>query len=346
MLSAAPLDAALDDAVRAERSRNGRRGAVVGFVGISAFLVNALVFGVLLGSPVWRGQLVLLGPLWVISGLALAASLRSAALAERGLLVVPLVYMPIICVQLARVADNVGPRADGPATFATALYAWLVFIAGLSLDRRQVAAVALVAIALQGWLQHRIAAPLEVHLVCGLVIVLAAATSAWSIARTRALVRQAVEEHARRDRLGRYFSPQVAALLADRRDDVGAGEMREITVLFSDLRGFTTLSERRTAAEVVATLSELHTRMVAVVFEHGGTLDKYLGDGMMAYFGAPLAQPDHAARAVRCALGLQTALGALNATRAGRGEAALRMGIGMHSGPAILGDIGGPQRRE
>jgi adenylate cyclase len=86
--------------------------------------------------------------------------------------------------------------------------------------------------------------------------------------------------------------------------------------------------------------------MVEQLFAFGGTLDKYMGDGLMAYFGAPVAQTNHAEQAVRCALAMQGELQHVNAARTRRGEPGLRMGIGLHTGRAVLGDIGAPRRRE
>jgi adenylate cyclase len=184
------------------------------------------------------------------------------------------------------------------------------------------------------------------QLLAGCMVLLTAALGGYILRRTTRLVADVSAEQRRRERLGRYFSPEVAAVLAASPEGAAEPQSREVTVLFADLRHFTTLAERLGSREVVALLNDFHTRMVDVVFAFGGTLDKYLGDGLMAYFGAPVPQPDHAARAARVALGMQEALEDANAARAARGEPALRMAIGIHTGPVVLGDVGAPRRQE
>ncbi len=153
-----------------------------------------------------------------------------------------------------------------------------------------------------------------------------------------ALVRTIAQDAVLRQRYGRYFSPQVRARIEAGNREL---ESREITILFCDLRDFTGLSARLPAPEVARVLDRYLSRMVHVIFEHEGTLDKFMGDGIMAYFGAPLDQPDHARRAVACALDMQDALLAISA----RGPA-LTAGIGVHTGLSLVGDIGPELRRE
>lgn len=171
------------------------------------------------------------------------------------------------------------------------------------------------------------------------------ALALYVVHRLRAPVRSTAEQRAIRERLRRFFSPEVAALL-ERLGGEPPSETREITVLCADLWGFTALSQGMPSKDVVGLLNEVHGETARCVFEYGGTLDKFMGDGLLAYFNAPLDQPDHATRAVRCAGAMQVALEAVNARRDGAGEPALRMGIGIHTGRATVGVLGPDAHRE
>jgi adenylate cyclase len=139
----------------------------------------------------------------------------------------------------------------------------------------------------------------------------------------------------------RYVSRDVYQRLLASPGDIGlGGERREMTVLFSDMRGFTTLSESGEAEDLVRQLNQYFTRMVEVVFAHRGTVDKFVGDMIMALYGAPLDDPDHADHAVQTALQMVDALQDLNRRWAIEGRAALDIGVGVNTGEMIAGNIG------
>jgi adenylate cyclase len=140
---------------------------------------------------------------------------------------------------------------------------------------------------------------------------------------------------------GRYVSKDVyEQLLQDpSRAELGGGR-REMSVLFSDIRGFTTVTEKGDPEALVAQLNEYFSRMVEIVFRHGGTVDKFVGDMVMALFGAPLDDGEHAEHAVRAAVDMVRELGELNRKWAAEGRPQLDIGIGVNSGEMIAGNIG------
>jgi adenylate cyclase len=139
----------------------------------------------------------------------------------------------------------------------------------------------------------------------------------------------------------RYVSKDVyQQLLANPNDAALGGERREMSVLFSDMRGFTTLSESGEAEDLVRQLNQYFTRMVEVVFAHRGTVDKFVGDMVMALYGAPLDDPDHADHAVETALAMVRELEQLNRLWKVEGRAVLDIGIGISTGEMIAGNIG------
>ena len=152
--------------------------------------------------------------------------------------------------------------------------------------------------------------------------------------------------------LSRYFSPAIREAVLNQQSQKagdalsGDGERKTIAVLFSDLRGFTGMAESLSPEEATRWLREYHEIMVNILFEHGGTLDKFLGDGILATFGTPEPRGDEPARATRAALQMRAALHELNRRRAARRWPALRQGIGVHYGPAIVGNVGVPDRLE
>ena len=145
----------------------------------------------------------------------------------------------------------------------------------------------------------------------------------------------------------RYFAPDLARQIVDQEGEIQlGGAKRRVAILFSDIRGFTSLSERMSPDRIARLLTGYFTEMVEIVFEHGGTLDKFIGDALMALWGAPLAREDDADRAMRAALAMQRRLEQLNREAAGQGRPALEIGIGIDMGEVFAGNIGSERRLE
>jgi class 3 adenylate cyclase/CHASE2 domain-containing sensor protein len=144
-----------------------------------------------------------------------------------------------------------------------------------------------------------------------------------------------------------YVSPVIMREIIDGRIDANQASRRlAVCVLVADIRNFTTLSERLQAEEVVGLLNRYFTRMVAVIHQHGGTVDKFMGDGLLAFFGAPNALACPERNGLDAAHGMLAALSELNCELLAEGRAALRIGVGLHSGEAVIGHIGSAERFE
>jgi adenylate cyclase len=145
----------------------------------------------------------------------------------------------------------------------------------------------------------------------------------------------------------RYVAREVVdEILKNPESLVLSGQRRDVTVLFCDIRGFTPLSERLDPESVVLLLNEFYNLMIETTFKHDGTLDKFLGDGVMCIFGAPIARPDHAMQAVRTALDMQAGIAELGARFTREGRPPIFVGIGVSAGEVVAGTVGSEDRME
>jgi adenylate cyclase len=148
-----------------------------------------------------------------------------------------------------------------------------------------------------------------------------------------------------RETFGRYVSDEVVACLLDSPEGLNlGGEKRKVTILMSDLRGFTALAERLGPQEVVTFLNGYLDAMVSVILAYHGTILEILGDGLMVIFGAPLQRENDAERAVACAVAMQLAMSDINEPNRRSGLPEIEMGIGIHTGEVVVGNIGSPKR--
>jgi adenylate cyclase len=341
---------AYERAIAAERARSALRLNALRLAMLSVFVVLAVVFRLV--EPDWIGPVRVLAIYWVLA-LAVYTIFRDgprAAAASAWLL--PFMDVPMTFWLMQDNASRLteagfGAQAQLARTVAGAFFLVIVSLSSLALEVRRVFVVAAAAMFAEAILLELGEPDLTWVVFLPVTIAVAAVLAAYGVGRSERLVREVVDEQRRREKLGRYFPPQVAAHIESVSEEkLAAGESREVTLLFVDIRNFTRLAEGLSGPETVALLNEFHAAMVEAIFRENGTLDKFMGDGLMAYFGAPLADSEHPTRAVRAAIDMVARLDDLNRSRNARGLAALGMGIGIHTGPVVLGDIGAPSRRE
>ncbi len=178
------------------------------------------------------------------------------------------------------------------------------------------------------------------------IFLIVAAILALNGKRTnRLLVRQAGVARERAN-LARHFPPNIVDQMAGRDQPLGTVRSQRVAVMFVDIVGFTSLAERKSAEDVVVLLREFHRRMEAAVFNHGGILDKFLGDGLMATFGNPDPGLRDAANALACGRAMLADMDAWNDERTAAREETITVSVGIHHGTVVLGDIGSERRLE
>ncbi len=181
----------------------------------------------------------------------------------------------------------------------------------------------------------------EVAVLLTIAILLALTT--W---RSRSLVRRQAKLQRERTNLARYFPPKTAEMLASKSEPLSEVREHNAAVLFADIVGFSTWSEERQPREVIEMLRELHGLMTECVFANNGTVDKFVGDGMMATFGTPDPTPEDAANAVQCVRDILNRVDDWNNSREELGKSKIAVSLGVHFGPVVVGDIGSEDRLE
>lgn len=172
------------------------------------------------------------------------------------------------------------------------------------------------------------------------VFMIVAATLGIGVRRFNRLLLGNAALERERENLSRYFSPNVVDELSRNDEPLKQIRNHNVGVMFVDIIGFTSYAADRHPQEVIETLRQFHGRMEAEVFRHGGTLDKYLGDGLMVTFGTPVAGENDASNALSCARAMLAAVEEMNVARRKIGEPDVEVSIGLHYGPVVLGDIG------
>ena len=174
----------------------------------------------------------------------------------------------------------------------------------------------------------------------GIFLASLVATLTILVARLRGAAVSYVNAEGQRTQLARYFPPQIVSHLMSDQKPWARTERRQVALLFVDIRGFTTLCEHLSPEQAMELLRDFHQLMERTVFDHGGMVEKFIADAQFAVFGVPLPGDRDATNALGCARAMLAALAAWNAERAGQGEPPVEVGIGLHYGPAVMGDIG------
>ncbi|MGB0629995.1 MAG: adenylate/guanylate cyclase domain-containing protein [Alphaproteobacteria bacterium] len=178
------------------------------------------------------------------------------------------------------------------------------------------------------------------------LLLIASLIIAAAVWRARRLVRQQVTAEEARSNLSRYFSPNMVEQLSNAPRALDSAQSQKVAILFVDVVGFTKMSEQLPPDELIAHVRDFHGWMVERVFQHHGTVDKYMGDCVMATFGTPLPGTAHASNALRCAVDILDTVDDWNAVRSKAGLGPIKVGVGLHYGDVVVGNVGTESRLE
>lgn len=241
-----------------------------------------------------------------------------------------------------------GPRLPGPAAILLpqSLYLVCIACAGLRFDQQVIQLVGALALLFQELQVARFSEP-EMRWGSAFIALALISTTTFAVSRMVENLLALHRESVIKSMLQRFLAPELVAEVSSD-PSLLSGEVRRTTatVLFTDIRGFTTMSEHLPPEQVVRVLNRFLTEMTAAVMDNDGMLDKYIGDALMAVFGVPHEQPDHADRALRAALDMRRRIKILNQQLQAEGLPTLGYGVGLHSGPLVVGAIGPSQRQD
>ncbi len=367
-----------DDFARASLERHKREGMELA---VRARWIALAVIALMLPFVNFRFETIYYEILLILFALNGWAQLRAATVERSGLEVV-LLLLDLVLITIVAVAPNPLASAEWPLEmqyrFHTHMYFYMFLAFGtLAYSWRTVRGYASMAALIWGfgvlvvWLLQSNATPytdliytaladnpriaevldpqnirFDVRIQEIVVFFLVAMILSLTVRRFSDLLLDHASLERERTNLARYFSPNVVEELSHNDEPLKQVRTQDVAVLFVDIVGFTAFAADKTPVQVIETLRAFHKRMEAEVFRHHGTLDKYLGDGLMATFGTPVAGDRDALNALTCAQAMASVMADWNRQRVTAGDPVITASFGLHYGPAVLGDLGGDNRLE
>ncbi len=332
----------LQQAMEKERLKGIRRMNLIRVVGAGVFFVFFVTIDLVLRQKNWAHTTLPVAVYFAFSLLSIfIPTSRMPHLRDYSLSAVDIPLFSFIQYKIMLASDD--PVAV--AAWSASVFCILVAFSAYGLKRLPIVATVLSAALFQTSLYLLANKGLESIVPSLIVISITGFFSVLMIVRIKAMVENMSKEQGKHQFFSRFFSPQVVTELMREQAKLEI-KKQYCSIMFTDIRNFTALAEQTSSHELFAILNEYNDVLVDAIFKYEGTLDKFLGDGILAYFGAPQKHPMHEANAVLCALEIQMRIDELNQTRKASGKLSLDVGVGIHSGEAALGLIGTHDRRE